>query len=66
MLCFPALARTKNPAAVALGRIKTAKKSASSARNVRKAIAARLEKQTPAQRAAQAKRAAAARWAKKR
>lgn len=54
----------KNPAAVALGRIKTAKKAAASAKNARKATRARLKAQTPEERSAQAKRAAAARWKK--
>lgn len=67
VICFLALARTrKNPAAVALGRIRTAKKTAAARINVRNAIAARLAKQTPEQRSAQAKLAAAARWGKKR
>lgn len=65
VLCFLALAK-KNAAAVALGSIKTAKKSAASAKNIRIAIAARLEAQTPAQRTTQARKAAKARWSKKR
>lgn len=60
------MARKKNPFAVALGSIKTAKKTAASRTNVRKAIAARLESQTPAQRKAQARKAALTRWGKKR
>ena len=55
----------KNPAAVALGKIKTAKKSAASARNIRKATRVRVASQTEEQRTTQAKAAAAARWAKK-
>lgn len=66
VLCFLALARKKNPFAVALGSIRSAKKTAAASVNIRKAIAARLAKQTPSQRTAQAKLAAAARWAKKR
>jgi hypothetical protein len=56
----------KNAAAVALGRIKTAKKTASSRRNIARAVAARLQAQTPEERSAQAKLAAEARWGKKR
>lgn len=55
----------KNPAAVALGSIKTAKKSAASARNIRKATRARVRAQTPEQRSEQARKAAAARWGKR-
>jgi hypothetical protein len=57
---------TKNRAAVALGRIKTPKKAASSAQNAKKATRARLKAQTPEERSRQAKKAAAARWAKHR
>lgn len=55
----------KNRAAVALGRITTPKKAASSAKNARKATRARLRNLTPEQRSAQAKAAAAARWQKR-
>jgi hypothetical protein len=63
-LCLPAMAR-KNPAAVALGKIKTAKKSAASAKNARKATAARM-KLTEEQRSAIARKAAETRWGKKK
>lgn len=56
----------KNPAAVALGRMKTPKKAAASAANAKKATKARLKAQTPEERAEQAKNAAAARWGKRR
>jgi len=56
----------KNPAAVALGKMKSAKKAASSAKNAAKATKARLKQQTPEGRAEQAKKAAEARWGKKR
>jgi hypothetical protein len=55
----------KNPAAVALGRMTSAKKAAASARNARKAVKARMA-MTEEQRSAQARKAAAARWGKKR
>jgi len=55
----------KNKAAVALGSIKTAKKAAASAKNARRATRLRLASQTPEERTAQAKAAAAARWGKK-
>lgn len=54
----------KNPAAVALGRMTSAKKAKSSATNARKATKARMAL-TEDQRTAQAKKAAAARWGKK-
>jgi len=67
VLCFLALGSIKkNPAAVALGRIKTAKKSAAASISIRNAIAARLAQQTPAQRSAQARKAAKAMWAKRK
>lgn len=62
-LCFPPMPR-KNPAAVALGRMTSAKKAAAARRNSKKAVAARM-RQTEEQRTAQAKKAAAARWSKK-
>lgn len=67
VLCFLALASIKkNPAAVALGSIKTAKKTAAASISIRNAIAVRLATQTPAQRKAQARKAALTRWGKKR
>lgn len=62
---LPSVMTHKNRAAVSLGRIKTAKKSASSAKNARKATRARMRTLTPEQRSEQAKAAAAARWEKK-
>lgn len=56
-------AMPKNRAAVALGRIKTPKKAASSARNARKATKARM-RLTPEARSEQARKAVQARWAK--
>jgi hypothetical protein len=56
----------KNPAAVALGRIKTAKKTAASRKNITRATRARVARQTPEERSEQARRAVEARWAKKR
>lgn len=56
----------KNAAAVALGRIKTAKKTASSRANIARATNARVSAQTPEERSAQARKAVQARWAKKR
>jgi hypothetical protein len=53
----------KNPAAVALGRMKTPKKAVSSAKNAKKATRARM-KLTEAERTAQARKAALARWGK--
>lgn len=64
-VCFLPMKR-KNTAAVALGRIKTAKKTAASAKNARRATRLRMAQQTPEERTAQAKAAAAARWGKKR
>jgi hypothetical protein len=55
----------KNPHAVALGRRRSAKKAASSARNARKATRTRMITLTPEERSAQAKRAASVRWGKK-
>jgi hypothetical protein len=55
---------SKHPAAVALGKRTSAKKAVSSARNARKATKARMAL-TPEQRAEQARKAAAARWAKR-
>jgi hypothetical protein len=52
----------KNRAAVALGRMKSAKKAVSSAQNAKKATRARLKAQTPEERSEQARKAAAARW----
>lgn len=63
-LCFPSMTR-KNPAAVQLGRMTSAKKAAASAKNARKATRARMEL-TEEQRTAQAKKAAAARWSKRK
>ena len=57
---------TKNRAAVALGRIKTPKKSASSAKNAAKATKARMRHLTPDERSEQARKAVQARWAKHR
>ena len=57
--------RRKNPAAVALGKRKSAKKAASSARNAQKALDARMA-QTPEHRATQARKAAQARWSRKK
>jgi hypothetical protein len=54
----------KNPAAVALGKRTTPKKAAASAANAKKAVKARMKQQTPEERSAQAKKAAAARWGK--
>lgn len=51
----------KNPAAVALGSMTSAKKRASSAKNAQKATKARM-KLTAAQRQEQARKAARARW----
>jgi hypothetical protein len=55
----------KNPHAVALGRRRSAKKAAASARNARKATRARMITLSPEERSAQAKRAASVRWGKK-
>ena len=63
-LCFLAMTR-KNPAAVALGRMKSPAKAAAAKRNARKAVAARM-RLTEEERTAQAKLAAAVRWGKKR
>lgn len=62
-VCFLTMKR-KNPAAVALGRLTSAKKAASSARNAKKATRARLAAQTEEERSLQAKKAALARWKK--
>jgi hypothetical protein len=61
---LPIAMTQKNRAAVALGRIKTPKKAASSAKNARKATRARLKAQTPEERSEQARNAAKARWQK--
>ena len=55
---------TKNRHAAAIGRIRTPKKSASSAENARKATSARMRHMTPEERSEQARKAVAARWAK--
>ena len=52
----------KNPAAVALGRRKTPKKAASSAKNARRATNVRMATLSPDERSEQARRAAQARW----
>jgi hypothetical protein len=57
---LPTVMTAKNRAAVALGRIKTPKKAASSAANALKATAARTARQTDEQRREQARRAALA------
>jgi hypothetical protein len=54
----------KNPAAVALGKRTSPKKAAASAANAKNAAKARMKQQTPEERSAQAKKAAAARWGK--
>jgi hypothetical protein len=54
---------SKNRAAAALGRIKTAKKADSSRRNAKKAQAA-LRRLTPEQRSEIGRRASLARWGK--
>jgi hypothetical protein len=63
-LCFPSMTR-KNPAAVALGRMTSAKKAAAARRNAKLSVAARM-RLTQEERTAIAKNAAAARWRKKR
>lgn len=55
----------KHPAAVALGRRKTAKKSAASRLNLERAHAA-LNRLTPEERSAIGRKAVQARWAKHR
>lgn len=60
------LSPRKNPAAVALGRMKSAKKAAAAAENGRTSARKRMRDMTPEQRSEIARKAAAARWAKKR
>jgi len=57
--------RAKNPAAVLLGKMTSAKKAKSSAANARKATAARM-KLTEEERSAIARKAALTRWGKTR
>lgn len=64
-VCYPSYRyMAKNPAAVALGRLTSAKKAAASAKNAKKATAARM-KRTPKERQDQARAAALARWKKR-
>lgn len=64
--CYPAMRSTKkNPAAVALGSITSPRKAASSRRNAKLSLAARM-KLTEEQRSAIARKAALTRWGKKR
>lgn len=58
------MAKKKNPFAVALGRMTSAKKAAASRRNAKKSLAARM-KLTEEQRSAIARKAAETRWGKK-
>lgn len=62
---LPNVMSRKNPAAVALGRITSAKKAAASAANAKKATRARLKAQSPDERSEQARIAAQARWKKR-
>lgn len=61
--CYLPMAK-KNPAAVALGRMTSAKKAAAARRNAKKSLAARM-KLTEEQRSAIARKAAETRWGKK-
>ena len=61
--CYLPMAK-KNPAAVALGRMTSAKKAAAARRNAKKSLAARM-KLTEEQRSAIARKAAQTRWSKK-
>lgn len=62
--CYLPMAK-KNPAAVALGRMTSAKKAAAARRNAKLSVAARM-KLTEEQRSAIARKAAETRWGKKK
>jgi hypothetical protein len=59
---LPTVVTKKNPAAVALGRRKSAKKAAASAKNARRATRIRMTTFSPQERSEQAKQAALTRW----